>query len=905
MAIKTFEELAEFLLENIINATKVPAVVLAEYLQDMNDSVEFNVDGFTESFLGKATTTTNPGTPATKVWYLANGPGTYTNFGPKVVSEEFAMLIWNGATWDLIEQDIATQDLSIYAKKTMDADLNANSHNITNVPDTPAAAGNAINKNFIINSLKKPVLIQYTGTTRINFNFTTGYIIFPSSFYITKNNSVYEFISLAQLAMQSGGIGILYYNSTSNTIGTCAYNDTVVNATDIFVLAIYIKDYDVTTTGWKYQINGASPFVTSLEFVDYSKKPVEIVYTNTLDIINFNFATQFIEFPAGMYVLRGNSYTDFAGLADLAMYTAGIALLYFRRDNNTIGTCAYSNTIVNDVNYYVLAVYWYGVQTATTTGWQYSVNGSKFGILNAQYFDHRKVIVEYLTPTGLINFNFTTLTLEFVTCRIWYNGTYVSISAANNLAIPDSAMYFLVFRISTQVLSFVAYNALSASNDYVVLATCLASTYKRVTTTGWAFSVDGMPFNYTYQYHYDLVFSEALDRLLFPSNIYLFTGDTLPIYKSKLVSQNNLLHSCKLAVWWEDANNNPTYEFFDENYLLDATILSAISTIKIALKQYVNKTKFYYKNATVNIKDPSGVSGTKNFLMIGDSLTNLGTAPYTKAILVAKLTSATPVSIGTINDSIDAGIKCEGRGGWSYKHLVGKTTKYGTTEIVPSYAVPSDAYKNPFLFKCFTGNGGGGVKNADLDGRYLTDIHPTWCFQHTAGGITGHELDFTSADTTKDYYVFDFKKYITACSLANPDVITIAFGQNDLTENIPLMMAIVIGQIRYWSGTVKIGIAPLHGYSQISSATIWELSAAQWIEALMKYVEQTAGDSNLKIVPTWCHVNYDFGWLLTSEAYIDSLSTAKAVTVSDGVHPTTRGLREIARAYAAFIANCL
>ena len=38
-------------------------------------------------FIGVATPTTNPGSPDQKVFYIANGKGTYTNFGSLEITE--------------------------------------------------------------------------------------------------------------------------------------------------------------------------------------------------------------------------------------------------------------------------------------------------------------------------------------------------------------------------------------------------------------------------------------------------------------------------------------------------------------------------------------------------------------------------------------------------------------------------------------------------------------------------------------------------------------------------------------------------------------------------------------------------------------------------------------------------
>ena len=48
-------------------------------------------------FVGGATPATNPGTPDNNVFFLATENGTYTNFGGIVVSDEIALLAWNGS----------------------------------------------------------------------------------------------------------------------------------------------------------------------------------------------------------------------------------------------------------------------------------------------------------------------------------------------------------------------------------------------------------------------------------------------------------------------------------------------------------------------------------------------------------------------------------------------------------------------------------------------------------------------------------------------------------------------------------------------------------------------------------------------------------------------------------------
>lgn len=60
-------------------------------------------------FAGVATSSTNPGIPDAKVFYIANGKGTYTNFGSlEVTEDEVVVLYWDSA-WHKISTGIASQ----------------------------------------------------------------------------------------------------------------------------------------------------------------------------------------------------------------------------------------------------------------------------------------------------------------------------------------------------------------------------------------------------------------------------------------------------------------------------------------------------------------------------------------------------------------------------------------------------------------------------------------------------------------------------------------------------------------------------------------------------------------------------------------------------------------------------
>ena len=61
-------------------------------------------------FAGVATTATNPGTPDAKVFYIANGKGTYTNFGGLEVTEDEVVVLYWDSSWHKASTGIASQE---------------------------------------------------------------------------------------------------------------------------------------------------------------------------------------------------------------------------------------------------------------------------------------------------------------------------------------------------------------------------------------------------------------------------------------------------------------------------------------------------------------------------------------------------------------------------------------------------------------------------------------------------------------------------------------------------------------------------------------------------------------------------------------------------------------------------
>ena len=84
-----------------------------EYVDDTVKTVDDKVNDFKNAgylYAGIATSLTNPGTPDTKVFYIANGKGVYTNFGGLEVTEDDVVILYWDSSWHKVATGIAPQE---------------------------------------------------------------------------------------------------------------------------------------------------------------------------------------------------------------------------------------------------------------------------------------------------------------------------------------------------------------------------------------------------------------------------------------------------------------------------------------------------------------------------------------------------------------------------------------------------------------------------------------------------------------------------------------------------------------------------------------------------------------------------------------------------------------------------
>lgn len=96
--------------------TAIQAVIKANGNQEITGDIlqnalmsMINSLGAGYQFIGVATPETNPGTPDQKVFYVANGKGTYANFGGLIVDEDEVIILYYDTAWHKLLTGIASQ----------------------------------------------------------------------------------------------------------------------------------------------------------------------------------------------------------------------------------------------------------------------------------------------------------------------------------------------------------------------------------------------------------------------------------------------------------------------------------------------------------------------------------------------------------------------------------------------------------------------------------------------------------------------------------------------------------------------------------------------------------------------------------------------------------------------------
>ena len=204
-------------------------------------------------FAGVATIDTNPGTPDAKVFYIANGKGTYEKFGGINVTEDEVVVLYWDSSWHKVSTGIASQE----KLSELDKELGNLDNLNTNTKDTVVLAINEINEKVNsgvgLSPELKSILLQCF--SKVAWSVEDG-----QSYLNSLRAALYPSKLLGIRAEYNGGVV---------KVGTSIYD------LDISVYAIY--NDDVTEEIYDYTLSGEITSAENIITISYLGKTTSIV----------------------------------------------------------------------------------------------------------------------------------------------------------------------------------------------------------------------------------------------------------------------------------------------------------------------------------------------------------------------------------------------------------------------------------------------------------------------------------------------------------------------------------------------------------------------------------------------------------------------------------------------------
>lgn len=513
--------------------------------------------------------------------------------------------------------------------------------------------------------------------------------------------------------------------------------------------------------------------------------------------------------------------------------------------------------------------------------------------IEAPYYNETYDAIETIAVVSKLplNFNMETSMLEFP------NETYVLLNEQNLLVKNTEAtfenrdgLHFILFDLDAQTLSIRHYKTSKEDKKNVLIGTFwLVQSQKPVVSGAFAYTINGKS-----DYENDI--KQTTDRmnaveaklddtlpgnkLLVPTDIYLISGEELPVYKSSLLIKDT--EGLATAISYNQGNSvsKPRVEFFDSFYLDSGRIGSNVT---FDVKAKFNTESFMKKSVKINSVMSNANNGKAiKLLMLGDNIINDNVASLVKNELISY--GMSPKMLGTMVNSNVAG---EGRDGWFYSTFVGASgrgVKPGKINPQVSKAT-STILMNPFLR----------IATADDKAKY-----PNICFRQT--GAYTEKSYYSDSNKNGAFYIFDFSAYLEVQGIEDPDIITISidpasslvFTENNVSVNMNALRQ-MIESIRLALPNVIIGIVPQYGMN-INDKEKWEKSYMMILE-IIEYVRSLA-DANVKVIPTWIHQCRDFAYSADQDPENNTIYSYNNTNA-----PTELSKYQYANSVSAFIMN--
>lgn len=325
---------------------------------------------------------------------------------------------------------------------------------------------------------------------------------------------------------------------------------------------------------------------------------------------------------------------------------------------------------------------------------------------------------------------------------------------------------------------------------------------------------------------------------------------------------------------------------------------------------------------------PQTTSGTKNLMMIGDSLVNAGY--ITQRLL--DIASTDPLKLTLIGTRGTGLNKHEGRGGWTIDDYttVGRTYyQFTVSGVTTTPALNSATYTyggSTFLVQETSLSGGAGTITCSLSSGSAPSNGASGTLTKSNGSAGDATIGFSSVQSQSGnpFWIsgaINFSQYLSNNSLNTPDIVLIQLGVNDvfsLTADTDVDAAaltaftkldVLVNSIKSANASIKIGIvASPTGADQDAFGLNYGCGQTTWrykrnlVTFHKAMYARYGGREAESLYVVGSGVNVDtFNNFTTTTQVVNSQNSNTVVVQNNGVHPADTGYKQIADAIFPFL----
>ena len=375
-----------------------------------------NILGTGYQFSGVATPATNPGTPDAKVFYIANGKGTYTNFDGIEVTEDDVVILYYDTAWHKVSTGVASQ-----AKLT---ELESEKTPITSIYGEDVIIGYGL----AYDAKNKVIILSKDGGVIVSpfIPIANGDSIEWVHRFKADNNFRAIMYDSNKRVLDSWGAGNLGYRTISVSEDNAAYIRATMNNASVDECFVKVNNVKVWNDGFykktlKEHVTNIENIVGNVDNVEERLRKIDntnVEQSNAINILALEKTSVMSIYGEDVSLGYGITTNNKIIQSDIALITPNIPVSNgdaiewvhrFKTDNNFILTLCDSNGNVldawsaGDLGYRAMTISYENAAYIRATMYNASVDECFVKVNNVKVWNdsfYKKTLKEYIvTPS--------------------------------------------------------------------------------------------------------------------------------------------------------------------------------------------------------------------------------------------------------------------------------------------------------------------------------------------------------------------------------------------------------------------------------------------------------------------------------------------------------------------------